>query len=166
MDITRRSTPKSDWLYSLQPKMEKLCTVSKNKTRSWLWLRSWTPYCQIQISNVRNNKDTRSLEYIEGGSDGKESACSAGDLGWEDPLKKGMATHSSILAWRIPWTEGHDGPQSMVSWTVGHNWVNVSVQLGCFGERNCLIMQVAEMRDADKRRVNWKWKKTYVCKSN
>ena len=48
MDITRRSTPKSDWLYSLQPKMEKLYTVSKNKTRSWMWLRSWTPYCQIQ----------------------------------------------------------------------------------------------------------------------
>ena len=39
---------KSDWLYSLQPKMEKLYTVSKNKTGSWLWLRSWTPYCQIQ----------------------------------------------------------------------------------------------------------------------
>ena len=32
----------------LQPKMEKLYTVSKNKTRSWLWLRSWTPYFQIQ----------------------------------------------------------------------------------------------------------------------
>ena len=48
MDITRWSTLKSDWLYSLQPKMEKLYTVSKNKTRSWLWLRSWTPYCQIQ----------------------------------------------------------------------------------------------------------------------
>ena len=48
MDITGWSTPKSDWLYSLQPKMEKLYTVSKNKTRSWLWLRSWTPYCQIQ----------------------------------------------------------------------------------------------------------------------
>ena len=48
MDITRWSTPISDWLYSLQPKMEKLYTVSKNKTRSWLWLRSWTPYCQIQ----------------------------------------------------------------------------------------------------------------------
>ena len=47
-DITRWSTPKSGWLYSLQPKMEKLCTVSKNKTRNWLWLRSWTPYCQIQ----------------------------------------------------------------------------------------------------------------------
>ena len=49
MDITRWSTPKSDWLYSLQPKMEKLYTVSKNKTRSWLWLRSWTSYCKIQI---------------------------------------------------------------------------------------------------------------------
>ena len=48
MDITRWSTPKSDWLYSLQPKMEKHYTVSKNKTGSWLWLRSWTPYCQIQ----------------------------------------------------------------------------------------------------------------------
>ena len=40
---------------------------------------------------------------------GKESACNAGDLvqflGWEDPLEKEMATHSSILAWRIPWTE-------------------------------------------------------------
>ena len=48
MDITRWPTPKSDWLYSLQPKMEKLHTVSKNKTGSWLWLRSWLPYCQIQ----------------------------------------------------------------------------------------------------------------------
>ena len=37
-----------------------------------------------------------------GGSAGKESDCNAGDLGWEDPLEKGMATHSSILAWRIP----------------------------------------------------------------
>ena len=48
MDITRQSISKSDWLYSLQPKMEKLYTVSKNKTGSWLWHRSWTPYCQIQ----------------------------------------------------------------------------------------------------------------------
>ena len=34
-------------VYSLQPKMEKLYTVSKNKTGSWLWLRSWITYCQI-----------------------------------------------------------------------------------------------------------------------
>ena len=57
MDITRWSTPKSDWLYSLQPKMEKFYTVSKNKTRGWLWLRPWTPYCQIQteIEESREN---------------------------------------------------------------------------------------------------------------
>ena len=36
-------------------------------------------------------------------------------LGWEDPLEEGMATHSSILAWRIPWTEEPGGPQSMGS---------------------------------------------------
>ena len=48
MDITRWSMQKSDWLCSLQPKMEKLYTVSENKTGSWLWLKSWTPYCQIQ----------------------------------------------------------------------------------------------------------------------
>ena len=34
-------------------------------------------------------------------------------LGWEDPLEKGMATHSSILAWRSPWTEDPDGLQSL-----------------------------------------------------
>ena len=51
-----------------------------------------------------------------GGSVGKEPACSAGDagdavrsLGREDPLEEGMATHSSILAWRIPWTEEPGG---------------------------------------------------------
>ena len=48
MDIPRWPTLKSDWLYSLQPKKGKLYTVSKNKTESWLWLRSWTPHCQIQ----------------------------------------------------------------------------------------------------------------------
>ena len=42
-------------------------------------------------------------------------------LGQEDTLKKGMATHSSILAWRIPWTEEPGGLQSMGSQRVGHN---------------------------------------------
>ena len=39
----------------------------------------------------------------------------AQSLGWEDPLEKGIATHSSILAWRIPWTEEPGGLQSMGS---------------------------------------------------
>ena len=54
----------------------------------------------------------------------KESDCNAGDAGdpgsilsWEDPLEEGMTTHSSILAWRIPWTEEPGGLQSMGSQT-------------------------------------------------
>ena len=42
-------------------------------------------------------------------------------LGWEDPLEKRMATHSSILAWRIPWTEEPGKIQSMGSQRLGHN---------------------------------------------
>ena len=42
-------------------------------------------------------------------------------LGWEDPLEKEMATHSSTLAWKIPWTEEPGGLQYMVSQRVGHD---------------------------------------------
>ena len=45
-------------------------------------------------------------------------------LGWEDPLEKGMATHSSILAWRIPWTE-EPGRQ----WSMGSQKVHITEQL-------------------------------------
>ena len=57
--------------------------------------------------------------------DGKECACNAGDLDsvlvWEDPLKKEMANHSSILAWRIPQTEEPGRLQSMRLQTAGKN---------------------------------------------
>ena len=59
------------------------------------------------------------------GSDSKESACTAGDPGSIPgsgrSLEKRMATHSSILAWRIPWTEETGRMQSMGSQRVGHN---------------------------------------------
>ena len=42
-------------------------------------------------------------------------------LGWKDPLQKGMATHSSILAWRTPWTEEPGALQSMGSQRIGHD---------------------------------------------
>ena len=54
---------KSDWLYSLQPKMETLYTVSKNMTVSWLWLRSWTPYCKFRLKLNKVGKTTRSFRY-------------------------------------------------------------------------------------------------------
>ena len=57
------------------------------------------------------------------GTSGKEP--DTGDrvpsLGHEHPLEEGIATHSSILTWRIPWTEGHGGLQSMGSQRVGHD---------------------------------------------
>ena len=56
-----------------------------------------------------------------GGSEGKASACSAGDPGREDPLEKEVATHFSILAWKIPWTEEPGRLQSIGSQRVGHN---------------------------------------------
>ena len=61
---------------------------------------------------------------FSGGSDGKESACNAGDPGLIPglgrSLEKGMATHSSVLAWRIPWTEEPGRLQSMESQRVRH----------------------------------------------
>ena len=62
---------------------------------------------------------------LPGGSDSKESAFNAGDPGstpgQENSLEKEMATHSSILAWRIPWLEEPSRLQSMGSQSVGHD---------------------------------------------
>ena len=44
-------------------------------------------------------------------------------LGWEEPLEKEMATHFSILVWRIPWMEEPGGLQSTGSRRLGHDWV-------------------------------------------
>ena len=63
------------------------------------------------------------------GLDGKESAYRARDLGsvagWEDPLEKGMASHSRSVAWRMPWTEEPGGLQSVGSQRVRHAEHNV-----------------------------------------
>ena len=68
---------------------------------------------------------------IEGGTSSKEPACQSRrrkkrvwSLGWEDPLKEGMAAHSSFLAWRIPWTEEPGRLQPMGLQRVGHDWDN------------------------------------------
>ena len=59
----------------------------------------------------------RGLKELPGGSDSKESACNAGEvvpsLDWEDTPEKEMAARSSILVWRIPWTEEPGGLQSI-----------------------------------------------------
>ena len=63
-------------------------------------------------------------------------------LGGEDPLEKEIATHSSILAWRTPWTEEPGGLQSMGSRRVRHNWAtNTQLLYGVFrSHKNILIL--------------------------
>ena len=56
-------------------------------------------------------------------------------LGQEDSLEKGMATHSSILAWRIPWTEEPGRLQSMGSQRVGQNWATDTSTSSCIWKR-------------------------------
>ena len=75
-------------------------------------------------------KDPTHILCFPSGSDGKESACNVGDSGWIPGLGRspgeGMATHSSILAWRIPWTEEPGGLQSIGSQRCGHNWSHLA----------------------------------------
>ena len=83
-----------------------------------------TFYLYLHYQNSNTGTPTFYLGF-PGGSDGKESACNAGDPGsipgLGDPLEEGMATHSSIRAWRIPWTEEPGRLQSMGSHRVGRN---------------------------------------------
>ena len=77
-----------------------------------------------------------------GGLDAKESACSARDpvrfLGWDDPLEEGMATHSGILAWRIPMDRGawqaivHGVTMSQTQSATKHSTVNLKVKVYIF----------------------------------
>ena len=93
----------------------------------WLGVREAT-------SGLLNTFERKSVDTHENGASQvalmvKNPPASAGDvrdrvrsLSWEDPLEEGMATHSSILAWRIPWTEEPSGQQSMGSHRVGQDW--------------------------------------------
>ena len=70
----------------------------------------------LQLQLLRHSRGTSLV-----GFNSEESACNAGDLGWEDPLEKEMATYSSIPAWRILWTEEPGRLQSMGSQRVRHD---------------------------------------------
>ena len=80
--------------------------VANSWTRlsNWTELNKWEKLGKMYVSAL--HVVFQNFMLIPGGSDCKESACNAGDLGWslgwEDPLEKGMATHSSVPAWRNP----------------------------------------------------------------
>ena len=67
------------------------------------------------------------------------------NLSWEDPLEEDMATHSSIFAWRIPWTEEPGRPQSIVSQRVRHDQSNSALnmhQLSTLNEDGITLLQL------------------------
>ena len=81
------------------------------------WFNSWVR----KIRWRRDSLPTPVFLDFPGGSDGKESTYNVGNLGREDPLEKGTATQSSILAWRIPWTEEPGRLQPTGSQRVGYD---------------------------------------------
>ena len=108
-----------------------LCPISNPKVAQSLdlgWELCHWGDCGTLISqnNVHLDWIYVTKEGFLGSSDGKESSVMQDtrvrSLGLEDPLDKGMATHSSILAWIILWTEKTGRHKSMVPQKVGHNW--------------------------------------------
>ena len=102
---------------SINGRKKKCTSPAKERTLSWLPSVPQDPHSLHWVAN-RYNKAAQRLKNLPA-----EQATQVRSLGWEDTLKKGMATHSSILAWWIPWTEETGGLQSMGSQSVGHDWI-------------------------------------------
>ena len=82
---------------------------------SWHWM-SWSLLGASLVAQMVKNLPTWRETQVQ-------------SLDWEDPLEKGMAIHSSILAWRIPWTEELGGLQSKGSQRVRHKWATFTFTL-------------------------------------
>ena len=83
--------------------------MDPKEIRLWVQLEIGLGQCMCRAKVLLHTERKEEYSCKRSGSKGnKESTCNAGDLGlipgWEDPLEKGKATHSSILAWRIPRT--------------------------------------------------------------
>ena len=79
--------------------------MGKESKKQWIYVYLWASQVVQWVKNLPSMQEPQESQ--------------AGSLGWEDPLGEGMATHSSILAWRIPWTEEPGRVQSigLHSWT-------------------------------------------------
>ena len=86
-------------------------------------------------------------------------------LGWEDPLEKEMAIHSSTLVWKIPWTEKHGRLQFMGSQRVGHNWAT-SLTQGCYRKIKKVISEEKNPKLVIQKKIHVflkKLKLNYFC---
>ena len=110
-----------DILCKVKTKAEKKCGQGKvypcyNKGGSWYHF-----IITLRILSVRTLRASLVAQTVKNLPAVQETWVRS--LGWEDPLEKGMATHSSILAWRIPWTEKSSGLQSIELQRLEHGWV-------------------------------------------
>ena len=109
-----------------------------------------------------------SIPGFPGGTSGKEPTCQwrthemqVWPLGWEDLLEKGMAIHSSILAYRIPWTEEPSGLWSIGSHRVRHYWATEDTHT-----HSILVESLLEGSGQIKRRCSRNWEDRKVQNSH
>ena len=96
-------------LYRIHRSLKFVCKTMLLKMEPCMHLQGWTSPVAQMVKNMPAMQET----WIQ-------------SLGQEDPLVKGMATYSSILTWRIPWTEEPGGLEAMGSHRVRHNWSNLA----------------------------------------
>ena len=98
---------------------------------TWVWVNSWSWWWTRRLGVLHIHGVTKSQTWLSYWTElnAMVNRCyyypqfiHAGSLGWKHPQEKGRATPSSILAWKIPWTEECGRLQSMGSQRVGHNW--------------------------------------------
>ena len=106
-----------------------LISYREHSNTNWLWRTDSRTNNELEASDPRG---------FPGGARGKEPSCQCRGHRRCDPLEKGMATHSSILAWRIPWTEEPGGLQSLGLLRIGHDW----------SDSTCLIPQFSVLGTA------------------
>ena len=107
--------------------------ITGTKCKVWFLTHFSTHRICLNLFSIKFCGIYHSPECFLGSASGKEPTCQCRrlrdvdqTLGWEDSLEEGMATHSSILAWRISWTEESGRLQSMGSHRVGHDWSNLA----------------------------------------
>ena len=111
--------------------------VAKSRTRLSNWSDSPKSFLGSVVKNLLAMQEMQELQVQS--------------LGQEDPLEEGMATHSSVLAWRIPWTEEPGRLQSTGSQRVRHDWIDLAQALVI--RRLSWIIPVGPIRDPQEERT-------------